>query len=574
MSKSSYVDNLKLLMQGSGRRLTTALALTLFSSALDLVCISVLPGFVGWALTAGKVPPSGLSFLPSISGSGGTTFAIMTSGIVGLFLLRALITILVGAYLSKLAQAIRREITGRIVAGMLRSPYAETLDRSSAHCIVTTTGHTAHFAQAVVLPLLKLVVDITTIIGLLVYLAWQMPLLTAGVGLVLAATGMAYMLLVRRSNMKHSQRVVQLDAHLGQLVSQALQGSREVRIYQTQEHFEQGISETLRRLEFSQARLGAIYWLPRALGELVLILVAIAYMIFTVSGGMTETLVLSSLSAFAFAGMRLLPAFAQSMVGVAMVRAGEAVTATLADEVRRQQTVLKQPRNAINTINATAFQSLELKDISFAYGNNPPVLDGINLSIQRGQSVGIIGRSGAGKSTLGDVILGLLTPQQGSILVNGSASTLADPAWWNRVGFVPQNPFIANDTVARNVAYGLPDDQINLQKVTQALELAQLGPLVAQCPQGVDTLLGEAGVRLSGGQRQRVAIARALYRNREFLILDEATSALDEETEKEVIQAITALRGSITMVAIAHRRSTLKSCDFIVEAKDGRLSGL
>lgn len=560
-------------MQGSGKRLTAALALTLFSSALDLVCITVLPGFVGWALSAGKVPPSGLPLLAGIQGGGDAPLAIMTSSIVALFLLRAVVTILVGAYLSKLAQAIRRENTGRIVAGMLRSPYAETLDRSAAHCIVTTTGHTSHFAQSVVLPLLKLVVDTTTIIGLLAYLAWQMPLLTAGVGLVLATTGVAYTLLVRRSNLKHSQRVVQLDTHLGQTVSQALQGSREVRIYQAQAFFEHGISDTLHRLEFSQARLGAIYWLPRALGELVLILVAITYMVFTTRGGMTEVFVLSSLSAFAFAGMRLLPAFAQSMVGVAMVRAGEAVTALLADEVRRQQTTLTlPPQRTTDTANLSAFQSLELKDIRFAYGDRPPVLDGVNLSIQRGQSVGIIGRSGAGKSTLGDVILGLLTPQQGSILVNGTPCTLADPAWWNRVGFVPQNPFIANDTLARNVAYGIPDDQINPEKVRQALELAQLGPLIAQYPHGLATLLGEAGVRLSGGQRQRVAIARALYRNREILVLDEATSALDEETEKEVIQAITALHGTVTIVAIAHRQSTLRSCDFVVETKDGKLS--
>jgi len=572
MKGSSYSADLKLLMEDSRGYLFVALLLTIFSAALDLLCISVLPGFVSWALAPGSTGFFASPWVFQALGLGESSQLSTAMVVIALFLLRAIVTILVGGYLSQLAQIIRRRNARRIVSGCLKSPYVMTLRHSVADGITAATAHTAHFANAVMLPLLRLVVDLMTIAALLGFLAWFSPRLTAGLALVLAVVALSYVLLVRGSSRKHSQRVVKLDAEFSNKVSQALQGAREVRIYQAHDYFMSEIARTLGGLEHSQARLGAIYWMPRAVGELVLILVAVAYMIFTVRNGLSETIVLSNLSAFALAGMRLLPAFAQCMVGVAMVRAGQAVTSALADEIRRTSVAPDDSPANTGKVPAPAFESLELSDIRFAYDGAPPVLDGVNLKIVRGQSVGLIGRSGAGKSTLGDLILGLLAPQQGSIRINSVECRLDEPGWWQRVGFVPQNPFIANDTLARNVAYGLPDEEIDFAQLTHALQLAQLAPLVQQWPDGVHTELGESGVRLSGGQRQRVAIARALYRNRELLVLDEATSALDGETEKEIIQALTALHGKITILAIAHRQSTLDACDFIIELSAGQFA--
>lgn len=572
MSRSGYLPDLRLLMRNSRQRLAAGLLLILLSSALDLLCISVLPGFVTWALSADHQALP-LPFAPHLAASAdkGHWLVYILLAVVALFLVRCLATILIGAYLSRLAQRIRRDCTERILAGTLRSPYEDILGSSVADGITVVTAHTTHFANGVILPLLRLIADLVTILALLAFLAWSAPELTLAVGIVLAFTAATYSLLVRRSSQKHAQRVVHHEGHLASITAQALQGSREVRIYQAQDFFSQEASGSLRGLEHAHARLGAIYWLPRALGELVLILIAIAYMVLSVRGGLTETLVLSNLSAFAFAGMRLLPAFAQSMVGVAMLRAGQAVTSLLATEVRRHERALSQTGPSHAASPDAPFESLQLKAVVFAYPGQAAVLDGVDLHIRKGQLVGVVGRSGAGKSTLGDVVLGLLRPQAGVIEVNGVATALTNPAWWDRVGFVPQNPFIANDTLARNVAYGLPDHEIDLAQLAEALQLAQMSALVERWPDGFSTRLGEAGVRLSGGQRQRVAIARALYRKRELLILDEATSALDDETEKEVIQALTALRGKVTMLAIAHRHSTLAACDLVVEARGGRL---
>ena len=181
----------------------------------------------------------------------------------------------------------------------------------------------------------------------------------------------------------------------------------------------------------------------------------------------------------------------------------------------------------------------------------------------------MIGATGAGKSTLGDLLLGLLSPRQGEILINGKPVSSGDPAWWRLAGFVPQSPYIANDTLLRNIAYGVPDGKVDIGLVRRAVKLARLEEVVAALPNGLDTMLGDHGIRLSGGQRQRVAIARALYYQRDFLVLDEATSALDQDTEREVIGSIEALKGTITTFIIAHRLSTLQNCDFIIELHEG-----
>ena len=568
MKSRGYRKDLQLLLHGSAGALRVALALSVASAALDLAAMALLPLIVGWALTAGTGGSHVGLQLPHVLGeSAALTVAAV---IVGLFLLRALLAIFVGAYLAWLGQRVRERVSRRLIDGYLQSAYLDSLDRSVATGITTVHSHAYHFAGSVLTPLLRLGTDLLTIVVLLGFLAWMAPGPTAGITVVLAGSGLLYAAAARRSSEKHSRRVASLEVALGEQVSQALHGGREVRIYGAQPYFSAEISRTLAGLAHSQARLGAIYWLPRALGELVLVLIAVGYMALTMYRGQTEAAVLSNLSALAFAGMRLLPAFAQCLVGVSMLRAGRAVTSILAEELRRTERPTRhQSQPLIEPPPAQPMDLLELAQVGFGYDHGAPVLKGLDLRIQRGQSVGVIGRSGAGKSTLGDLLLGLLEPDQGQVRINGQRCSLHHPDWWRRVGFVPQNPFIANQSLARNIAYGQPDADIDLGRLWAAIEAAQLAPLVRSWPGGADTVLGDQGLKLSGGQRQRVAIARALYRQRELLVLDEATSALDAQTEQEVIQALGALHGKVTMVVIAHRLSTLASCDFVIELKQG-----
>jgi ATP-binding cassette, subfamily B, bacterial PglK len=213
-----------------------------------------------------------------------------------------------------------------------------------------------------------------------------------------------------------------------------------------------------------------------------------------------------------------------------------------------------------------------LKNITYQYNASAePSLDRVSLTLRRGESIGIIGRSGAGKTTLIDMILGLLTPNQGDITVDGTSIYDDLRAWQNMIGYVPQNIFLIDDTLERNIAFGVPDHLIDHERLQRAIAVTQLEELVERLPDGLKTVLGERGTRLSGGQRQRVGIARIIYHDREVLVLDEATSALDSATELLVSDAVKTLGGHKTLIIIAHRLSTIEHCDRIYMMERGKV---
>lgn len=214
---------------------------------------------------------------------------------------------------------------------------------------------------------------------------------------------------------------------------------------------------------------------------------------------------------------------------------------------------------------------ITVEDVTWRYeGGSETILDGLNLEIKKGQSVALIGHSGAGKTTLGDVILGLLEPQKGRVCIDGVDIRTMGDELGKIIGFVPQSIYLTEDTIRCNIAFGIDEKKIDDEKIYMALEKAQLRDFVEGLPQGLDTMVGERGVRISGGQRQRMAIARALYLDPQILVLDEATSALDSETETAVMESIDALQGEKTLIIIAHRLSTIQNCDVAYEIVGGK----
>jgi ATP-binding cassette subfamily C protein len=228
--------------------------------------------------------------------------------------------------------------------------------------------------------------------------------------------------------------------------------------------------------------------------------------------------------------------------------------------------------------------TLACDHVTFRYDETlGPALEDVSFTIARGQSIGIVGPTGAGKSTLVDVLLGLLKPQGGRVLIDGEPLDSRERAWQRQIGYVPQDVYLLDESLRRNIAFGIPDGAIDEQRLARAVSQARLDEVVAALPQRLDTVIGEHGVRLSGGQRQRVAIARALYHEPSVLVFDEATAALDSQTEREVTEAIAHLRqgfggqavhGTRTVIAIAHRLSTVKGCDQLIYLRDGRVAGI
>ena len=477
--------------------------------------------------------------------------------------------LIVGSKMARVAESVRQRIVSRLAAERLETRYESALSRSLSDEITAATQYSITFSQIVVQPLLRLALDLLTIIVVLAFVARLEPQIMLFASAVFVLVGLAYFAGIRSTVARQSRRMTELQADLHHQLTQAFSSPREVRVYGLQPYFARRIEENLRATARAQARLGAVYWFPRALGELTIVGLAVGYMLLKGAAGIETTLVVSNLSVIAFAGLRLLPAFAQGMANVSYLQTGRRVTRILAEKLKSAPAPARADGSP-PVAPSEPFQSLELKQVAFRYeGAQSDALRDLSLTIRRGESAGVIGASGAGKSTLGDLLLGLLSPRQGEILINGKPVSSGDPAWWRLAGFVPQSPYIANDTLLRNIAYGVPDGKVDIGLVRRAVKLARLEEVVAALPNGLDTMLGDHGIRLSGGQRQRVAIARALYYQRDFLVLDEATSALDQDTEREVIGSIEALKGTITTFIIAHRLSTLQNCDFIIELHAG-----
>jgi ABC-type multidrug transport system fused ATPase/permease subunit len=277
------------------------------------------------------------------------------------------------------------------------------------------------------------------------------------------------------------------------------------------------------------------------------------------------------LAFYVLAAYRLLPQFQQIYVNAMLMQQN----ARIVDVLAELTSTTGPARTMIAAAPADELRPpIVLDRVTYRYpGTDKPVLEQASMEIPARATVGVVGTTGAGKSTIIDLIAGLLSPQQGAITLNGRRLDAAvAPSWRARIGYVPQVPYLLDDTIRRNIAFGLPDEQISQASVERAARLANIDDFVAGLPEGYQTMAGERGVRLSGGQRQRLVIARALYRDPEVLVFDEATSALDQETEQAVMEAIRTLAHQKTLLIISHRPATLQGCDLVYEVADGKIS--
>ncbi len=282
----------------------------------------------------------------------------------------------------------------------------------------------------------------------------------------------------------------------------------------------------------------------------------------------------SGLGAFAIAAFRILPSVGKitNYLNNFLFYYPSLESAYENIQLMKKDEVLTEEGNQLpEETNISFTDSLVLKNITWCYPEGERnVLEGLDIRIEKGKSVGLIGASGAGKTTVADIVLGLFHPQQGEFLIDGKPKELYDGCWHRMIGYVPQSIYLMDDTVRNNVAFGVHRDAIDDKKVWSALEQAQLKEFVEKLPEGLDTQMGDRGIRFSGGQRQRMAIARALYHDPDILVLDEATSALDTETENAVMEAIDRLHNHKTLIIVAHRLSTIENCEVVYEITEGK----
>lgn len=487
--------------------------------------------------------------------------------LVGVYAIKAAFLGFLAWRQARFVYGLQESLSQRLFAGYLRQEYTFHLQRNSAQLIRNVIGQVGDMAN-VMQQGLMLATELFVLIGVSILLLSVEPL---GALLVVFSVGAAGFAFHRFTRQRISRWGVARQHHEGlriQHLQQGLGGAKDVKLLGREHEFlnqyrihNVGSSKIGRR----QATLQAM---PRLILELLAVTGLAALVTVMVLRGKSVDTLLPTLGLFAAAAFRLMPSVNRVLGAVQSVRFSMPVIDTLSSELDLLENTQKLEGGG-----ALPFSDrLTLNHISFRYPSaSSPALADVSLSIPRGNSVGFIGGSGAGKSTLVDVLLGLLPPDLGSVEVDGVDIRQNLRGWQDQIGYVPQSIFLTDDSLRRNVAFGLPEEQIDEAAVWRALRAAQLEAFVQGLPEGLETQVGERGVRLSGGQRQRIGIARALYHDPPVLVLDEATSSLDTETESGVMEAVRLLRGDKTLVIVAHRLSTVKDCDYLYRLENGRI---
>jgi ATP-binding cassette, subfamily B, bacterial PglK len=467
------------------------------------------------------------------------------------------------------------EIARRLLAKYLAQPYAFFLNENSSTLGANILNEVSYFLKGILRPIIEMVAKLIVSLFLFVLLALIDPILATVMGCVLGSAYSLIFLAVRKKLARVGKERVLANQRQFLYIGEALTGIKDIKVRGCERFFLEAFSKHSYRVNMNQAVHQIVSQVPRFALEIIAfggILLITLYFVIT-EKNTANTIPLMAL--YAFAGYRLMPALQSVFSGITTIRFNLA----LLDRLARDLAPDTYPHRTIASWSETMppmrlRHAIELRGLCFTYpGAETPTLNALNLKIDAKTTVGFAGPTGAGKTTLIDIILGLFPANQGELVVDGTpidASNLR--AWLGSIGYVPQQIFLSDQSVRRNIAFGLPEEEIDDQSVEQAARIAHLHNfIIGELPDGYDTLIGERGIRLSGGQRQRIGIARAMYHNPDVLILDEATSALDTTTEAGVMEAIKGLARKKTILMIAHRLTTLIDCDVIHLMEQGRV---
>lgn len=522
-----------------------------------------------------------LSQLAALVGTSDSTQFVVTMALATacLFLVKNVLSALLIRWQFRMLFAAEADVGMRLYKRYLTDPWQSISTRNSSELIRNASVSASHAFLSVIIPGMTIAVESLLVVAVLVVLVIASPMVALVSFFVIGVASYGYYAIVRRQLTQVGKEFQQANFELLNHLKQGIGSGRELRVLGRTEEFFRQMRSTRELYARAQSKRAFLTQLPRYFLELVVVVTVLSAVSAAFLFGSNELLA-PLMALFGVAALRMMASASRVLAAAQQVRIGLEPLAA----VHRDLCMAPQDDSEANVpgegdrqaaapdLASTRLSGIAVRNVTFRYHGDATALKKVNIEIPWGASVGIIGASGSGKSTLIDVLLGLLTPQDGTVEVDGTDIRRDLQRWRSRIGYVPQNVFLTDDTIRRNVAFGSTEAEIDENAVKNALQLANLEAVVDDLPLGLQTVVGEHGATLSGGQRQRLGIARALYHDPDVLLLDEATSALDNEAENSVIEAVDTFKGSKTVLVVAHRLSTVRRCDWLVILENGQVS--
>lgn len=573
--KDTFYKTVSMVDTTTRRRAFFMLLIILLGVVFESVGIGLLFPFIKLLINPDEIEAyrQYIAYLPLPKhGDVNTMLIAMSVLVLVLFLFKNAMLILIYFIQARFTVENMRLLSSRLYYFYLRGSYALHLSRNSADLIQNIHAATSSALVGSFMGFLTLLSEILLMIAVVALLLAIDPVITVTASVILGfGVGILYFLLHERVRY-WGERTLIVQKEILKSLQQGLHSIKEIKVLGREKFvlnaYAKPLDEYVWLITIKQVMVQA----PRLWIETITICTIMAVIIYALLAGQSASSILPVLTVFAAAALRMIPSMNRVMVALNRINDAKHSVDVIYEDLALLESEDENTKPEITDAAVAFSHDISLRNVTYNYDiSERAAVNNVTLQLAKGMSLGIVGPSGSGKSTMADLLLGLLTPTEGKVLVDGVDITGNRRAWQRRLGYVPQSIYLLDDTLRRNIALGIPDEDIDPERIERAIHLAQINEFIKTLSHGLDTTVNEHGVRLSGGQRQRVGIARALYHDPDVIVFDEATSALDSNTEQEVNRAIESLSGEKTLIIIAHRLSTVRKCDQLVLLRDGSI---
>jgi ATP-binding cassette, subfamily B, bacterial PglK len=574
---SQYSRSILFLLGNRKKQIPWLILAFLAASLLEVIGIGLIAPYISMIINPGSfLENNNFPFIDLLSsyGSGNKLIIVFGFVLILVFIVKTLVVILINFLIIRFSYTQEIQVRTFLMRSYQTMPYIEYTKRNSAEYIFNIQGLASQFSQSIVQSWLRLFSEGIVTFSIILLLAFTDIYSLVALILLISTLLLVFWYVFNVPLKNLGKKSNDSNRQMVKAINEGMSGFKEIKVLQKEIFFYNKVKKSSRAYSNAGIMTGVIQSMPRYLLELILIIFIILIIYISLLFNKDMSSILPILAMFGVAAMRLIPSVNQIMNSVLRLRQSQNSVEILVDDYKKL--INRQEREHLSVSKSKAenliFKELEFRRIQFSYPQSKiKVIKDVSFLIKSGDSIGIMGPSGSGKTTLIDIMLGLLIPQKGKVLINGLQISNILDEWRSKVAYLPQDVFLIDDTLRRNIGIEDSDNFIDEERLQEAIRKSQLDVFVSELPNGLDTIIGEKGVQISGGQRQRVSLARAFYYDRDILVMDESTSALDSETEKEIIDEIKFLHGKKTLIVISHSLTTLKYCDRIYKIDNGTI---